>query len=146
MQIAERTDLGRDLDHRLSAVWRHLVRHSTREVSRTAVSVLARLRDHGPQRVTALADAESVAQPTMTTLVGRLERDGHVSRAADPADGRAALITLTGAGRDVLGRFGAQRAALLTGPLDALDADARAALAAALPALDQLIENLKEQQ
>src|SRR3954468_10590824 len=107
MQLAE------DLDTRLAAVWRHLVRNANREVSRTSISVLGRLRDHGPQRITALADAEAVAQPSMTTLIGRLERDGHVSRTADPADGRAALIALTDEGREVLARFGAGRTALL---------------------------------
>jgi DNA-binding MarR family transcriptional regulator len=138
--------LASDLDTRIAAIWRSLLRQSPREVSRTTISVLARLRDHGPQRITALADAESVAQPTMTTLVNRLERDGHVSRAADPDDGRAALIALSDEGRKLLERFGEQRTQLLSGPIGGLDRDQRAALEAALPALDQLIQNLKEQQ
>ena len=41
--------------------------------------------DTGPRRITDLAEAEAVAQPTITTLVGRLERDGLVRRAPDPA-------------------------------------------------------------
>ena len=102
------------------------------------------LRDSGPQRITALAEAESVAQPTMTTLVGRLERAGYVSRTPDPTDGRATLIALTDEGREVLARFGDQRADLLAGPLSHLDSADRAALEAALPALDGLIQNLKE--
>jgi DNA-binding MarR family transcriptional regulator len=138
--------LASDLDTRLATIWRTLLRQSPREVSRTAISVLSRLRDYGPQRITVLAEAESVAQPTMTTLVNRLERDGQVTRAADPEDGRAALIALTDEGRDVLERFGEQRTQLLAGPMEALDRDQRAALEAALPALDQLIQNLKEQQ
>jgi DNA-binding MarR family transcriptional regulator len=138
--------LATDLDARLSTIWRTLLRQSSRDLSRTAISVLALLRDRGAQRITSLAEAESVAQPTMTTLVGRLERDGYVSRAADPGDGRAVLIALTQAGREVLERFGAQRAELLAAPLRDLDADQRAALEAALPALDQLIQNLKEKK
>src|SRR4051812_407588 len=103
MQLAD------DLDTRLAAIWRTLLRQSSRDLSRTAISILALLRDRGPPRVTALAQAEAVAQPTMTTLVNRLERDGHVTRSADPADGRAALIELTRDGRQALERLGEQR-------------------------------------
>jgi DNA-binding MarR family transcriptional regulator len=147
MQSAKTTragELAGALDERLTAVWRLLLRRSDRPLSRTAVAILAFLRDHGAQRITALAVAESVAQPTMTTLVTRLERDGYVSRHADPDDGRAALIELTDSGREVLERFRAERAALLEGPLANLDEDTRARLADALPALDALIENLQE--
>ena len=59
-------------------MWRTLGRRGKREMSRTAASVLATLRDTGPRRITELAEAEAVAQPTITTLVGRLERDGLV--------------------------------------------------------------------
>src|SRR3954453_16897064 len=138
--------LAAELDTRLAAIWRPLLRQSSRDLSRTAISVLALLRDRGPQRITALAEAEAIAQPTMTTLVNRLERDGHVTRSADPADGRAALIEITDPGREALERLGEQRTQLLAEPLAALDPEERAALEAALPALDQLIQNLKEQQ
>src|SRR3954468_14723177 len=124
-EIMPANELAGPLDERLTAVWRLLLRRSNRTLSRTAISVLALLRDRGPQRVTALAAAEAVAQPTMTTLVGRLEREGYVARHADPDDGRAALIELTPDGREVLDRLGAERSALLEGLLDDLDDDAR---------------------
>ena len=144
-KVMRADELAGALDERLAAVWRLLLRRSNRTLSRTAISVLALLRDRGPQRITTLAAAESVAQPTMTTLVGRLEREGYVSRHPDPDDGRAALIELTPEGREVLDRLGAERAALLEGLLGDLDDDARERLDAALPALDALIQNLKEQ-
>ena len=75
--------LADDLDARLSALWRTLGRRGKREMSRTAASVLATLRDAGPRRITELADAEGIAQPSVTTLVGRLERDGLVQRRPD---------------------------------------------------------------
>src|SRR4051794_17169786 len=62
MQSAEITragELAGALDERLAAVWRLLLRHSNRTLSRTAISVLALLRDRGPQRITTLAAAES---------------------------------------------------------------------------------------
>jgi DNA-binding MarR family transcriptional regulator len=148
MQSAEITragELAGELDERLVALFRLLLRRSNRTLSRTATSVLSLLRDRGPQRVTTLAGAEKIAQPSMTTLVGRLETEGYVTRQADPADGRAALIGLTDAGREVLDRLGAERAALLEGPLAGLDDETRARLGDALPALDALIQNLKEQ-
>ena len=78
-------NLADELDPRLTALWRMLGRRGKRELSRTAASVLATLRDTGPRRITELAEGEAVAQPTVTTLVGRLERDGLVrARAPTP--------------------------------------------------------------
>jgi DNA-binding MarR family transcriptional regulator len=132
--------LADELDARIAALWRTMGRVQPGELSRTAASVLATLRDAGPQRITALAAAESVAQPSITTLVGRLERDGLVERVDDPLDARAVLARLTERGRERLETRRAARAARLQERLDALDADERAALAAALPALDKLAE------
>ena len=132
--------LADDLDARLSALWRTLGRRSKREMSRTAASVLATLRDTGPRRITDLAEAEAVAQPTITTLVGRLERDGLVRRAPDPADARAVRVHLTDEGRERLQAMRAARTALLEQRLNDFTADERAALAAALPLLDRLME------
>ena len=94
--------LASELDARLIALWRTVGRFGRKDLSRTAASVLAALRDGGPQRVTALATAEAVAQPSMTTLLSRLERDGLVTRGSDPAEREAlaaaipALAKLTG--------------------------------------------------
>ena len=52
---------------------------------------------------------------------------------------RAVLVELTDAGREQLRAVRADRAAALQARLDRLDDDARAALEAALPALDQLL-------
>jgi DNA-binding MarR family transcriptional regulator len=42
-----------------------------------------------------LCDRVRIEQPTMANTLQRMERDGLVSRAPDPNDGRSALITLT---------------------------------------------------
>jgi DNA-binding MarR family transcriptional regulator len=39
------------------------------------------------------------SQPGLSRLVARMEDDGLVARGPDPEDGRAAIVTLTGAGR-----------------------------------------------
>jgi DNA-binding MarR family transcriptional regulator len=137
MQAAAPT-LAAELDAHLIALWKAVGRVQRHELSRTAASVLASLRDRGPQRVTALATSEAVAQPTMTTLVGRLERDGLVARGGDPDDARAVLVTLTPEGLGRLKRIREARAAAIEARLEELDADERAALAAALPALEKL--------
>jgi DNA-binding MarR family transcriptional regulator len=132
--------LAEDLDARLAALWHVLGRRGKREVSRTAASVLATLRDGGPKRITALAESEAIAQPTVTTLVGRLERDGMVRRAPDPDDARAVRVHLTDAGLERLAEMRAARAALLEARLARLTDDERAVLTAALPVLDKLME------
>jgi len=132
--------LAEQLDARLSAFWGVMGRQAHGELSRTAAAVLATLRDQGPQRITTLADQETVAQPSMTTLVTRMARDGLVERESDPADARAVLVCITSRGRERLEARRRARTARLEERLRALDDDERAALAAALPVLDKLIE------
>jgi DNA-binding MarR family transcriptional regulator len=138
MQSAATPTLASELDARLIALWRAVGRRGYGGLSRTAASVLATLRDGGPQRVTALATAESVAQPSMTTLLSRLERDGLVERGPDPADARAVLATITAEGLERLTTIRAARAAVIEARLAELDPEDRHALAAAIPALAKL--------
>lgn len=133
-------DLPTALDRRLAALWRAVGRGGYADLSRTASSVLAALRDGGPQRVTALAEAEGVAQPTMTNLVVRLERRGLVERGSDPEDARAVRVTITDQGRERLEARRDARVAVLAEHLRVLDAGEREALLAALPVLDKLTE------
>jgi MarR family transcriptional regulator for hemolysin len=43
-----------------------------------------------------------VEQPTMAATLSRMERDGLVTRTADPTDGRSSLIALSQKARDLL--------------------------------------------
>jgi DNA-binding MarR family transcriptional regulator len=138
MQSAAVPTLASELDARLIALWRTVGRLGYGGLSRTAASVLATLRDGGPQRVTALATAESIAQPSMTTLLSRLERDGLVERGPDPADARAVLATITAEGLERLTTIRAARAAIIEARLAELDPEDRNALAAAITALAKL--------
>ena len=134
-------NLADELDQRLTALWHVLGRRGKRELSRTAASVLATLRDTGPRRITELAESEGIAQPTVTTLVGRLERDGFVERRADPGDARAVLVAphrATASSR--LDAMRAAREAVLEKRLAALTEHEREVLADALPVLDKLME------
>jgi DNA-binding MarR family transcriptional regulator len=127
------------LEERVSRLWWLVSRDAPSVVSRSAAGTLARLRESGPQRVSALAAGESVSQPTMTCLVQRLERDALVTRDGDPDDARASRISITAAGRHALEARAGLRAEVLGQRFERLDATQRAALAAALPALDALL-------
>lgn len=110
------------------------------EVSTTGAAVLARLGRLGGQRITDLARAEGVSQPAMTQLVNRLEQDGLVLRTSDSADRRGVLVETTDRGREVTTARRTQRAEVLEAALERLDGADRTAIAAALPALDRLVD------
>ena len=133
-------DLAAQLERRVALVTQLLRAHAPRGRSVGALLTLRRLDADGPQRVTDLAAAELVTQPTMTVLVNRLEQDGLVRKTRDADDARAVLVEITDIGRAQLSEVRAGRAAVLQSRLDRLDDEARAALAAALPALDQLLD------
>ena len=107
-------------------------------ISLTAAATLATLERSGPQRLTALAVQEGVTQPAMTQLIGRLQEAGLVRRETHPADGRVVQVWLTDQGRETLARRRAMRAERLAAVLDQISPQDRAALAAALPAIDAL--------
>jgi len=75
--------------------------------------------------------------------VGRLERDGLVERGGDPADARAVLVTITAEGLSRLLRIREARAAAIEARLADLDPDEREALAASLPALGKLAQEVR---
>ncbi|MFB9834395.1 MarR family winged helix-turn-helix transcriptional regulator [Actinoallomurus acaciae] len=122
---------------------RHL--SNRQAMSLTTASTLARVEREGPVRLTALAAAEGIAQPSMTQLVQRLEREGLIARMRDPEDRRVALVTITEAGRGVLAERGQVRYARLAELLAALPAEEREALGSAmrtaLPIVRRLIHD-----
>jgi len=132
-------DLAAQLERRIALITHVLRAQAHRGRSVAALLTLRRLDDRGPMRITDLASAERVAQPTMTALVTRLAQDGLVTKTRDASDARAVLVALTEAGRAQLAAVRADRATALQSRLDHLDDDARSALVAALPALDQLL-------
>lgn len=49
---------------------------------------------------TQLAHFAAIEQPTMAATLGRMDRDGLLTRRRDPSDGRKSLIGLTAKGRE----------------------------------------------
>lgn len=113
-------------------------------LSRTAAATLGRLERAGDQRITDLAVEEGITQPAMTGLVQRLEQAGHVTRRADPADGRASLISLTDAGRAALVARRAEQDAIVAARLEQLSTEQRADLAVALDAIESLTHTTED--
>jgi DNA-binding MarR family transcriptional regulator len=121
-----------------------MVRHVARGTSLTSRNVLEALVAEGPSRLTALAAATGIAQPPMTQLVGRLEREGLLVRLIDPEDARATLVTITDAGRaarDELVQSLHERMAVL---LDGLPPDDQATLALAMRVATPLLQQLTD--
>jgi len=138
-------DLGEnELDAaRLGAAFDRVVRLLRRsdlpgDLSQVAASTLYTLVHHGPSRLTALATAEHVTQPAMTQMIGRLEAAGLVSRGADPDDGRAVVVEVTDAGRELSARRRAARAVVLAELAERLPAPDLEALQNAVAALEHL--------
>jgi len=114
------------------------VRRIPRTMSMTSLSTLSTLERTGPRRITDLAVIEGVTQPSMTTLVKVLERDGMVERRGDPSDGRVALVAVTEAGSDLVRARRRTNAEAFAQLIDKLSDEDAATLAAAIPALERL--------
>jgi DNA-binding MarR family transcriptional regulator len=117
-----------------------IIRRRSRTLSLTALSTLATLEHTGRRRLTDLAVAEEIAQPSMTSLVTQLERLGLAERRRDRVDARVVLVEITRAGRQLLRKRRRAGAEALTELIDKLDEQDAAELHAALPALLRLVD------
>ena len=70
-----------------------------------ALSLLQMVADRQPIRPSEIADLQDVHPSLITRQIRELEDAGHVQVAADPADGRSCLVTLTLAGAGELQRL-----------------------------------------
>ncbi len=120
-----------------------VVRHLIYGQSLTSALVLAQLDDGGPARISELAAANGVSQPSMTELVGRLQREDLVARFADPQDRRATMVDITTSGRTQ--RLQLQRSlhGRVNELLQALPAEDQATLSLAMRVASPLINLLK---
>lgn len=112
-------------------------------LSRTAAASLTRLATSGPHRLTELATAEGISQPSMSSLVGRLVDQGLVARTNDPLDARAVQLSLTPAGEALVAQRRAARTERLETALAALSPDDVTRIADAVPALYRLADALR---
>lgn len=122
----------------IARVSRRLRRHELAGLTQTQLSALATVQRAGPMRLGDLAAAEGIAPSTLTRLVTALEERGYVERCPVPGDARASTLAIAPAGIEVLERVRRESTTLLADSLRELTPGQRAALAAALPALEHL--------
>ena len=110
------------------------------EVSRHDFIALVRIDQQDGVRTRDLADAEGLDPSTMSRRVASLTSRGLVERHPDPQDGRAHVLALTDAGRDLVREERARRVAIVTDALATWSDDDRADLARLLGQLTDTIE------
>jgi DNA-binding MarR family transcriptional regulator len=135
---ASETDVAGRLFVALAQLTRKLRRESPTEISHGLVAALATVSREGPVRLGDLAATEGVKAPTMSRMVDALVADALVERVPDPADGRACFVRATAAGEELLSGARSARSGVLATRIARLDPASRAALDAALPALEAL--------
>jgi DNA-binding MarR family transcriptional regulator len=132
-------DLAR-LRMALGRIGRVLRQQNDDGLSYPLISLLLSIFRTQPVSAGDLAAAEGVSPPSVSRSLNQLINLGYVSRQADPADRRAAVITLTPRGlqerREILKR----REVWLTQHLDQLTDSDMDTLLHALPALERLCD------
>lgn len=102
------------------------------------INALANLADGRGRTVSELGTAAGTRPTTLTSVLDRLERRGHITRGTRPGDRRAVLIELTDSGRVAAGTIRQAIISLEHRALDGLPADAIANLRTALQALTEV--------
>jgi DNA-binding MarR family transcriptional regulator len=106
-------------------------------------SALARLDRTGPATPGALAKVEQISPQSMGATLGALEARGLIERHADPADGRRVVLSVTGAGLELLRNKRGARTEQLAQALSAgFTAAELRQLAAAAPLLERLAQSI----
>jgi DNA-binding MarR family transcriptional regulator len=109
----------------------------------TQASVLGIVTNRGPLGLTELTEIEGLNPTMLSRVVGKLDSFGLIRRLRDPDDFRAARVEVTPEGRQTYQRIAAERAAIVSERVAGLPPEQEAALVAALPALENLAEDLR---
>jgi DNA-binding MarR family transcriptional regulator len=110
------------------------------ELRASHASALTSVELHGPLTPSELAEIERIKRPSATRILRGLEEEGLVQRTPDPKDGRSALISLTGEGRERLRRLRQRKNAYLARRMRDLDSGEVATLERAAEILERLLE------
>jgi MarR family transcriptional regulator, organic hydroperoxide resistance regulator len=101
------------------------------------INALANLADGKARSVSELGAAVGSRPTTLTSVLDRLERRGHITRGTRPGDRRAVVIELTPSGREAAATIRQTIDDLERRALGSLSADAIAGMHAALRALTE---------
>jgi DNA-binding MarR family transcriptional regulator len=140
VQTIASSELASRLRLDISRVARRLRQEAGADLSPSQTAALATIERHGPLTPSELATRERVQRPTITRVLGRLEDDGLVERAADPDDRRCSLVSISPAGRALLENARTRKDLYLVKRLESLDAEDRAALDRAAAILERMLQ------
>jgi DNA-binding MarR family transcriptional regulator len=110
----------------------------------TQASVLGITTVRGPLSLAELTEIEGINPTMLSRVIGKLDSYDLIKRLRDPDDFRAARVEVTQKGRSVYERITAQRSAVISESVRGLPAGQQAALVAALSALENLAEDLRD--
>lgn len=139
MASVSTVELATELRLLVGRIARRLRQQSTGGLTPSQLSALASIERLAPVQLGDLARVEAIAPPTLTRAVARLEERRLVRRRPDPADGRAALVEVTAAGRRALTDVRNAQAAFLLARLGQLTEDERVVIAKAVRVLGRLL-------
>lgn len=120
---------------------RRLRQEAGADLSPTLIAALASIDRLGPITPSELADVERVKRPTATRIAAALEKDGLIERAADPADGRACLLSASREGRSLLKRVRSRKNAYISRRLRKLGEEDVDTLERAAEVLERMLED-----
>jgi DNA-binding MarR family transcriptional regulator len=110
----------------------------------TQASVLGIASIRGPLSLAEVTELEGINPTMLSRVIGKLDEYGLIKRLRDPDDFRAARVEVTPKGRGIYERIRAQRGVVISESVSGLPDDQQAALLAALPALENLAEDLRD--
>ena len=144
---SDRSDVAR-LSGLISPLRRGLLRAARNaehlpDIPDAQVDVLRALHADTARSPADIAEELSLSRTTVSNLLRTMEAAGLVTREADPLDGRRVEVRASARATGLLRRFDDASAALLAEAVDALPPAERAALGAALPALERLRDEVQ---
>ncbi len=110
----------------------------------TRISVLFHVARSGPVRLSELAASEGLNPTMLSRVIADFADAGLLERLSDEGDRRAAWVRATPAGKKLADRMRREKTDALNLALASLDEEERVFVQRALPALEQLAEQLKE--
>ena len=105
------------------------------------LSIMARLKDNGPARISQIAREEGIRMPTASNALHQLEQRELVERIRDEHDRRGVRVQLTGRGESELERVGEERTKYLAEMLGTLSEDDLARVGELTDIINKLADN-----
>jgi DNA-binding MarR family transcriptional regulator len=113
------------------------------ELTMPETSALSRLDRGGPATSSDLARLDRISPQSMGATIAALEQRGLISRDRDPSDGRRIVLSITGAGRQLVrDRRGARTAQITRALADGFTPAELSQFQEIMPLLDRLAERL----